>query len=181
MLQEKGKLNVADEITRFIPSYPTHEKKITLHHLLTHTSGIKNYTSMSSIREISKKELTPDELINFFKNQPMDFDPGEAYKYSNSGYVILGRIIELVSGQSYASFMQEHIFDILEMTSSSYASHSKITPNKAYGYHKRKEFINANYISYSLPYAAGSLFSTVEDMLKWQNAITNNRLIKQKK
>ncbi|MBG7631507.1 MAG: beta-lactamase family protein, partial [Bacteroidetes bacterium] len=107
MLMEKGKLNLDDEITKFIPDYPTNEHKITIHHLLTHTSGIKSYTSMKKLNKISKQDLTPLELIDFFKNEPIDFVPGEKFKYNNSGYVILGYIIEKVTGQPYANFVEE--------------------------------------------------------------------------
>ncbi len=177
MLMEQGKLDLNDQITKFIPDYPTHGKAITIHHLLTHTSGIKNYTRMKAITGIAKKDLTPLELINFFKNETMDFEPGEQFKYNNSGYVILGHIIEFLSGQSYASFVEENIFKKLNMTSSSYATHTKIIKNKVSGYHKRNNYTKNMHISYSLPYAAGSLLSNIDDMLKWQEAIKNNLLI----
>jgi CubicO group peptidase (beta-lactamase class C family) len=97
MLMEQGKLNLEDEITKYIPDYPTHGKTITIHHLLTHTSGIKSYTDMKGFGEIVRNDMSPIELINFFKNEPIDFDPGEEYKYNNSGFFILGHIIEVVS------------------------------------------------------------------------------------
>jgi len=177
MLTEKGKLNLDDEITKFIPSYPTNGNKVTIHHLLTHTSGIKNYTRMKALRNISKQDLTPIELIDFFKNEPMDFVPGEQFKYNNSGYIILGYIIELLSGQSYASFVEENIFKKVGMTSSFYASRRKIIKNRTSGYHNRNGYINARHISFTLPYASGSLMSNADDMLKWQEALKNNKLI----
>ncbi|PZX49614.1 serine hydrolase domain-containing protein [Algoriphagus chordae] len=178
MLMEQGKLQLDDEITKFIPDYPTRGKSITVHHLLTHTSGIKSFTSMKSLRAIEKQDLTPTELIDFFKNEEMDFDPGEEYKYNNSAYVILGYIIEVVSGDTYADFVEKNIFQKLEMNSSQYASHSQVIPNRAYGYHQKGEYANKNYISLSLPYSSGSLMSTVDDMLKWNEAIKNNLLLK---
>lgn len=180
MLLEDGKLNLYDEITKYIPEYPTQGKTITIHHLLTHTSGIKNYTKMKGLMDISKTDLTPSELIDFFKNEPMDFSPGEEYKYNNSGYIILGYIIESISGKSYADFVEENIFKKIGMTSSFYASHKKVIKNRIPGYHNRDGFINAMHISYTLPYSAGSLLSNVEDMLKWQNALTNYILISKK-
>ncbi|MDR7128188.1 CubicO group peptidase (beta-lactamase class C family) [Algoriphagus sp. 4150] len=177
MLMEQGKLQLEDQITKFIPDYPTRGKNITIHHLLTHTSGIKSFTGMKSLRAIERQDLAPPELIDFFKNEPMDFDPGEAFKYNNSGYVILGYIIEILSGKSYAEFVQENIFDKLEMTSSQYANHSEVIENRAYGYHQKDKYVNKNYVSLSLPYASGSLMSTVDDMLKWNKAIKNNKLI----
>ena len=108
MLEEQGKLSLSDPITKFIPDYPTHGKTITVHHLLNHTSGIKSYTSIGDLRQIARQDKTLDELIDFFKNEPMDFDPGEDYRYNNSGYVLLGKIIEVVSGETYAYFIDSN-------------------------------------------------------------------------
>ncbi|MEH6535950.1 MAG: serine hydrolase domain-containing protein [Psychroserpens sp.] len=180
MLMEKGKLNLDDKITKFIPDYPTNGHKITIHHLLTHTSGIKSYTSMKKLNEISKQDLTPLELIDFFKNEPIDFVPGEKFKYNNSGYVILGYIIEKVTGQSYANFVEEQIFKTLKMTASQYASNSEVIQNRASGYQDNEGYINTREISFTLTYSAGSLMSSVSDMFTWQEAIKNNLLISKK-
>lgn len=177
MLMEKGKLNLEDTITKYIPDYPTQEHRITIHHLLTHTSGIKNFTKVKGLSKIAKQDLTPLEFLDFFKNEPMDFAPGDEFKYSNSGYVLLGYIIEKITGQSYAEFVEEHIFKKLEMTSSQYASHGKIIPNRASGYHNRGGYTNRWAISFTLPYASGSLMSNVNDLFIWQEAINGNRLI----
>lgn len=177
MLVEKGKLNLDDDITKYIPDYPTKGHKITVHHLLTHTSGIKDFTRIKGLNDISKKDLTPIELINFFKNESMGFVPGEQFKYNNSGYIILGYIIETITGQSYADFVEEQIFKKLGMTTSQYASHNKVIQNRASGYQNKKGYVNSREISFTLPYASGSLMSTVDDMFKWQEAIKNNLLI----
>jgi CubicO group peptidase (beta-lactamase class C family) len=180
MLMEKGELNLDDEITKFIPDYPTNGNKITIHHLLTHTSGIKSYTSLKKLNAISKQDLTPLALIDFFKNEPIDFVPGEKFKYNNSGYVILGYIIEKVTGQPYANFVEEQIFKKLNMTASQYANNSKVIQNRASGYQDNEGYINTREISFTIPYSAGSLMSTVSDMFKWQEAIKNNLLISKK-
>ncbi|CAM1367631.1 CubicO group peptidase, beta-lactamase class C family [Tenacibaculum sediminilitoris] len=178
MLLEEGKLSLEDDITKFIPNYPTKGKQITIHHLLTHTSGIKSYTSMRKFGEVMTKDESPLKFIDFFKNEPMDFEPGEKYKYNNSGYFILGYIIEKVSRMSYPKFVEERIFKKLNMNSSCYGSHTKLIKNRATGYQKRNEgFVNAQYISLTLPYAAGSIMSNVDDMLQWQKAISNNILV----
>jgi len=179
MLLEQGKLKLDDEITKFLPDYPTHGKTITVHHLLTHTSGIKSYTSMEGIRDIARKELSPIELIDFFKNEDMDFEPGEEYRYNNSGYIILGYIIEKLSDQSYAEFVAENIFEKIGMNASTYGSMTKIIKNRASGYQDNDGYVNANFLDLSIPYAAGSLMSNVDDMLKWQQAIKKNVIIKQ--
>lgn len=178
MLEEQGKLSIEDEITKFIPDYPTLGKKITVHHLLTHTSGIKSYTDMGNLQDVARTDMEPMEIIDFFKNEPMDFDPGTDYRYNNSGYILLGYIIEKVSGMYYADFVQEKMFDPLGMTASYYGSKTALIPNRAVGYMPTESgFRNADYLSMTLPYAAGSLMSTVDDLLKWQNAITHDKLI----
>lgn len=179
MLEEEGKLNLQDDITKFLPDYPTKGQKITVHHLLTHTSGIKSYTSMQKFGEVATKDEEPLKFIDFFKNEPMDFNSGEKYLYNNSGYFILGYIVEKVSGMSYPKFLEENIFKKLNMDNSYYGSHRKLIKNRASGYQKRGEdYLNAQYISLTLPYAAGSIMSNVDDMLKWQKAISNNSLVK---
>lgn len=177
MLAEQRKLKLDDEITKFIPDYPTQGNLITIHHLLTHTSGIKDFTTMKSIKNIAREDLSPKELVDFFKNEPMDFKPGEQYKYCNSGYVLLGYIIEKVSGETYEEFITKHIFEKAEMKNSFYASHEKVIKNRVSGYRERDGFVNANYISFSIPFASGAIMSTVDDLLKWQNAINDNVLL----
>ncbi|WP_264532317.1 serine hydrolase domain-containing protein [Flavobacterium sp. N502540] len=177
MLAEQGKLKLDDEITKFIPDYPTNGNKITLHHLLTHTSGIKDFTGMKAIKDIARRDLSPKELVDFFKNEPVDFKPGEQYKYCNSGYVLLGYIIEIVSGQTYEEFVTQHIFKKIVMENTYYASHDKIIKSRVSGYRNRDGFINANYISFSIPYASGSIMSNVDDLWKWQNAVRSNTLL----
>jgi len=177
MLMEKGKLRLDDEITKYIPDYPIRGHKITIHHLLNHTSGIKSFTSVKGLNAIANDDMEPLEVIDFFKNEPMDFAPGDQFKYNNSGYVILGYIIEKASGISYGDFVEQRIFEKLGMSSSYYASHSKVIPNRASGYRKGKTYTNSRHISYSIPFASGSLMSTVDDMLKWEEAIKNHVLL----
>jgi CubicO group peptidase (beta-lactamase class C family) len=178
-LVEAGKLDLDAEITTYIKDYPTHGHKITIKHLLNHTSGIKSYTSMKKWdSEERKKDYTPAELVDFFKNEPMDFAPGEKFSYNNSGYILLGHIIELVSGESYADYLQSHIFTPLKMNHSSYDSSAKIIKNRAYGYGQTDGvYQNAPFLSMSQPYAAGSLLSTVDDLYTWYQAILNDKVI----
>lgn len=177
MLAEQGKLQLNDKITKYIPDYLMDGNVITIHHLLTHTSGIKDFTSMKSIKDIARRDLSPKELVDFFKNEPIDFKPGEQYKYCNSGYVLLGYIIEIVSGQTYEDFITQTIFKKVGMENSYYASHDKIIKNRVSGYREKEGFVNANYISFFIPYASGSIMSTVDDLMKWQNAINANVLL----
>ncbi|HMR89012.1 MAG TPA: serine hydrolase [Saprospiraceae bacterium] len=178
-LMEQGKLSLQDDITKFIPDYPTHGHKITVEHLLTHTSGIKSYTNMIEFGPISRLDKKPEELIQFFKNQPMEFAPGTKWNYNNSGYFLLGYIIEKVSGKTYPEYIEENIFKALGMNNSYYGSDSKIIKNRAAAYGKDdKGFVNAEPLSMTLPYAAGSLQSTVEDLYKWNQAVQTYKLVK---
>ena len=133
---EQGKLNLQDDITKFIPDYPMHGHKITIEHLLTHTSGIQSYTGMKDFREKMALDLKPTELINHFKNQPMEFAPGTKWKYNNSGYFLLGYIIEKISGKTYPQYVEDNFFKPLGMSNSLYGSDSKIVKNRAGAYDK---------------------------------------------
>ena len=178
-LAEEGKLDLQDDITKYIEDYPTHGHTITIEHLLTHTSGIKSYTGMLEwTAEVRKKDFTPPELIDFFKNQPMDFVPGEEFRYNNSAYFILGYIIELVSGTPYDTYIAETFFKPLGMKNSYYGSTSRIIPNRAAGYAMGEEgYKNDDFLSMTQPYAAGSLLSTVDDLYTWYTAVMSKEVI----
>lgn len=177
MLEQQGKLRVSDPISKFIPDYPSGDK-ITIHNLLTHTSGIKDFTKMKALADIAQKEMTPKMMVDFFKNEPVDFQPGEKFDYNNSGYVLLGYLIELTSGETYEDFITNHIFRKAGMDHSYYASDRKVILQRAYGYHQKTySYVNKTAISFSVPFSSGSLMSTLADMLKWQNALNQNLLI----
>lgn len=177
ILMEQGKLSIQDPLSKYIADYPR-GTEITLHHLLNHTSGIKDYTRIPELRNRTRLDMTPEELINTFKNLPLEFEPNEKYDYSNSGYVLLGYIIEQLSGMSYGEFIKANIFDKLGMNNSYYADNYRVVANKAYGYQLYGgRYENAEYMSPTFPYAAGSLMSTVDDMFLWNKAIHNNTLI----
>lgn len=181
MLEEQGKLKVTDPVSKYIPDYPAGDK-ITIHHLLTHTSGIKDFTKMKSLSEIAQKEMTPKMMVDFFKNEAMDFAPGEKFVYNNSGYVLLGFLIELTSGENYEAFIKKNIFDKAGMTHSYYASDRRLISKRAYGYHKKEpSYVNKTSISFSVPFSSGSLMSTTGDLLKWQNALNKNTLLSAEK
>ncbi len=178
-LMEQGKLSLQDEITKFIPDYPTQAYSITVEHLLTHTSGIKSYTNVPDYIKNVRNDMTPEELVNSFKNLPMEFAPGTRWNYNNSGYVLLGYIIEKVTGKSYADYIQENFFTPLGMTSTCYGSDTKIIKNRAYGYQRGGEgIVNSDYCSMTQPYAAGSIMSTVGDLFKWHQALYAGKLVK---
>lgn len=178
MLAEQGKLDIEDKIEGYIPEYAKIGKDITIHHLLNHTSGIKNKTLLSENQNNSKTDKSPKELITYFKDESLEFIPGEKFKYSNAGYILLGQIIEKVSKQSYGEFIKENIFDKIGMTSSYYGNTKHSIPNRTAGYIiEQNEFINPDYMNLSLAYSAGAILSNTKDLLKWQNALLSNTLL----
>jgi CubicO group peptidase (beta-lactamase class C family) len=178
MLAEQGKLSLQDDITRFLPDYPTKGHRITIEHLLQHKSGIRNYTSMPAFWRGNEEDKSVAQMIEFFKDEPLDFSPGERFAYSNSGYFLLGAIIEKVSGMSYADFIAKHIFEPLEMRDSAYEGKERSAKRRVAGY--RDGFLGykpAREISMTLPYSAGALVSTVDDLARWDAAIADGKLL----
>jgi CubicO group peptidase (beta-lactamase class C family) len=172
-LAEQGKLKIDDPVSKYYTDAPPAWAKVTIKHLLTHTSGIPTYTALPDFfaRE-ARLPHTPEELIKLTRDRPLDFDPGTKYAYDNSGYILLGWIVEKVSGQSYADYLQQHIFGPLGMSHSGYDSSEKIIPHRASGYRfDDKGWSNAPFLDMSGPYAAGSLYSDVDDMLVWDQAL----------
>ena len=178
MLEEQGKLSTNDDIKKYLPDFETGKHTVTIHHLLNHTSGIPSYTGMNEWAVKWREDVSVNELIDMFNKQPFDFDPGEKWLYNNSGYILLGAIIEKVSGMSYGEFIQQNIFDKLGMTNSTYGDRKTYIPNRACGYEKTGTgFTNAEYLGKNQAYAAGAIISTVDDMWKWQQALIDNKLI----
>lgn len=179
-LAEQGKIDLQANVSTYLPNYPKASgEKITIHHLLTHTSGIPNYTSFRNfMRGHSRDFYTPDEFVRMFADSTLEFVPGEKFAYSNSGYFLLGVIIEKVSGTSYEQLLQENILTPLKMEDTGYDHFGTILPNRASGYEKRGEaYVNADYLDMSIPYAAGSLYSTVEDLFIWDQALYTDQLL----
>lgn len=177
-LVEQGKLAIDDPIAKYLPEYPTQGKTITIEHLLTHTSGIRSYTGMSAWRPPMIKELSVAEMIDVFKGEPLDFAPGERWLYNNSGYFLLGAIIEKITGQTYEQFVEREIFAPLGMTHSFYGSHARVIPRRVPGYEKRNgQYVNAAYLSMTQPYAAGSLLSSVDDLALWDAALSAGKAL----
>src|SRR5215469_5337643 len=178
-LQEAGKLSVDDPVSKYYTDAPDAWKGITIRHLLTHTSGIPSYTSIPHFFDgEAKLDRTPEQIIKLTADKPLEFEPGSKFVYDNSGYIILGYIIEKVSGEHYADYVQHHIFDPLGMKSSGYDVSETIIPNRAAGYRFEKDkYVNAEYLSMTEPFSAGSLYSTVGDMLVWDQALYAGKLL----
>ena len=151
-LQEQGKLNVQDPIGKYVPNSPEAWKKVTIHHLLSHTGGVPSYTSVPEYGKQMREASKPLDFIERFKNKPLDFEPGTKHVYSNSGYFLLGVIVEQVSSKSYEAYLKENIFDKADMQDSGYDWDSKILKNRAAGYQREKgELRNAAFLDMGQP------------------------------
>lgn len=179
ILQEQGKLSVDDKLTKYIPDYPNGDK-ISIHHLLTHTSGIHNFTDDAHYDSIMVLPHTLTKTISYFKDKKLDFEPGEKFSYSNSGYILLSYIIEKASGKSYPEFITTQIFEPLGMKNSGVFDGNKLIKNLALGYTEGDNGLeNTAYIDMSIPSGAGALYSTVEDLQLWDRAFYSEKLVKQ--
>lgn len=178
LLEERGKLSTDDIVKKYMPDAPAAWDKITIYNLLTHTSGIPNFTSFPDYRSSEGTPTTPAQLVARFRDKPLDFQPGEKWSYSNSGYVLLGYLIEKISGQTYQNFIQENFFKPLGMNDSGYDSNSAIILNRASGYAPGPGGpVNAGYIDMSIPFSAGALYSTTHDLLRWDEALYGGKVL----
>lgn len=178
-LVEAGKIALTDPITKFLPNYPTQGNTVTIHHLLTHTSGIKSYTSLGpKFWTQSRLDLSDSAMMAMFMNEPFDFAPGAKYQYNNSAYYLLGVIIEKVSGLPYRKYIGERLLPPLGIRNTLFCEESPIIPNRAQGYEVRDDkVVNDDPISMNTPGAAGSICSTVLDLLSWRHALFSGRVV----
>ncbi len=181
MLQERGKLNVNEPICKYLADCPALWQPITIKNLLTHTSGIQNYTDLPDFTKNAILPTSSAQMIALLRDKPLLFNPGEKYVYSNSGYFLLGTIIEKASGKTYAGFLQENIFSPLGMKSTGYDTPQPIIKNRAAGYQSENgEIVNAPYMDMTVPFAAGAMYSTTGDLLLWDQALYIEKLISKK-
>jgi CubicO group peptidase (beta-lactamase class C family) len=179
LLEERGKLNINDPVKKYMPDAPAAWDKVTVFHLLTHTSGIPSFTGFPDYPKIEPFATTPERLVASFRDKPLEFEPGEKWNYDNSGYVLLTYLIEKVSGMSYEKFVRDNIFTPLDMKDSGYDSNSSVIPRRAAGYTRANDRVdNAGFINMTVPQGAGALYSTTEDLLKWEQALFGGKLLK---
>jgi CubicO group peptidase (beta-lactamase class C family) len=176
-LQEEGKLSVNDKLSKYIPDFPRGDE-VTLRHLLTHTSGIHSYTDEPDFLNRVTNATTSEAVIEEMKKYPYDFDPGAKWSYDNSGYMLLGHIVERVSGQNYGDFLRENFFQPLGMTNTGVYRAHPVPPHEALGYSLgTKGFKRALNWDMSWAGGAGVLFSTVEDLYRWNEGVFNGRVL----
>ncbi|SFB72777.1 serine hydrolase [Massilia yuzhufengensis] len=179
LLADEGKLALSDPNTNYLPGYPTQGKTITIEHLLTHTSGIVSYTGKPGFPQQAPQDITVAAQIDSFKNDPLQFEPGSTWRYNNSGYYLLGAIIEKVSGQPYHAFLEQRIFLPLGMSHTAYEGHERSKWPSAAGHSLAANgFGPARQLGKNQSYAAGELVSTVDDLAKWEATIAGKKLLK---
>ena len=177
-LRERGKLKLEDSVCAHLTPCPDAWKPVTIHHLLTHTSGIPTYTAIPAWRETNMVPKTVEQMLAIFRDLPLQWTPGEKFAYNNSGYFMLGAVIEKVTGRKYEEALQEMILTPLALTDTGYDWPGPILTRRAAGYQGRGPgLVNAAALDMQQPYAAGSLYSTVEDLLKWDQALYTDRLL----
>jgi CubicO group peptidase (beta-lactamase class C family) len=179
LLEERGKLHLEDDLRTVLTEYPSDGPAITIERLLNHTSGIKGYTEMPEFWSRSREDLTPAQMLELFSKLPLEFAPGKRWQYSNSGYYLLGLIVERVSGRTYAEFLRAEIFEPLGLAETTYLDDRPIVENRAEGYELDDgQIVNDAYLSMRTPFSAGALGSSVGDLLRWQAALAGGRLLR---
>jgi CubicO group peptidase (beta-lactamase class C family) len=185
MLVEEGKVQLEDKIAKYFPDAPETWNRITIRHLLTHTSGIQNHVAVPGYLNIFKTSITSEttpareELLRMFFKLPLEFQPGETWAYDNTGYYLLGIVIEKASGKTYWQFLEERIFKPLGMAATRNTEPTPLVPNRASGYKWVKDhFENRPILAPFVAFSAGSILSTVEDMAKWDAALYTEKLLK---
>lgn len=174
---EKGMIALDHPIGKYFPDYPKPASdKVTVRHLLTHTSGIFNYTELRDTRS-ERTPRTVDEIISLFSSKPVEFEPGTKMKYSNSGYILLGALLEKVTGKPYEELLRRNILEPVGMRNSGYDHSETILKKRAAGYERPVTLENASFIDMSLPYSAGAMYSTVEDLYLWDQALYTDKLL----
>jgi CubicO group peptidase (beta-lactamase class C family) len=179
-LVEQGKISLQDSIQKYIPDFPSKGYTITIENLLTHTSGIPDYSNADTTHNpyIERHDFTPQQIIKYFDYMPPEFKPGTKFNYSNSGYVLLAYIIQQVTGKDYHQYIKENVIDRTGLQHTFFDNEHTIIPNRVEGYTRDKGFFeNCEYQTASMAFGCGDLMSTTEDLYKWNKALLDYKLV----
>jgi D-alanyl-D-alanine carboxypeptidase len=177
-LVDEGKLDIDSDVTKYVPEAPTQGRKITVRRLLNHTSGIYSFTSLPDAAANERLDLSHEQVLSLFKDKPFDFEPGTAWRYNNSAFYMAGMVVERVTKQDYGVYVREHVFKPLGMTSAQMCDARTVVPQIASGYDRdHGSLVNAAFLSWKLPFAAGAICATATDLLKWQAALDEGRVL----
>jgi D-alanyl-D-alanine carboxypeptidase len=178
LLEQDGKLSTADSVCKYLPNCPESWRSITLHHLLTHSSGIPDLVRLPEFPNMVTLPTTLDATIDHFRQLPLEFAPGTKVEYGNSGYLVASRVLEIVSGRSYEQFLHDRIFEAAGMKDTGYDHPASVLKARASGYVKDEGIVqNAPYIDMSIPSGAGALYSTANDLLRYMTELTSGKIL----
>ena len=171
-LVHQGKLNLDDDVTKYVPEAPTQGHRVTVRQLLNHTSGIYSFTSLPEAEANERLDLTHEQVLALFKDKPFFFEPGIAWRYNNSGFYLAGMVVESVTKTDYGTYVREHLFKPLGINSAQLCDARMVVPHIASGYDRDQgNLVHAAFLSWKLPWAAGAICATATDLLKWQAAL----------
>ena len=177
-LADQGKLSLDDDVKKFIPEAPTQSRHVTIKQLLNHTSGIFSFTSLPDALNNERFDMSHEQVFDLFRNKPFDFEPGTRWRYDNSAFYLAGVVVERVTKQDYATYVREHVFKPLDMETASLCDAKMIVPHLASGYEVAKgKLLNASFLSWKLPWAAGAVCATATDLIKWEAALDSGRVL----
>lgn len=177
-LVDEGKLQLDDDVTKYVPEAPTLGHHVTVRQLLNHTSGIYSFTSLADAANNERLELTHEQVLGLIKDKSFEFEPGTRWRYDNSAFYIAGMVVERVTKQEYGAYVREHVFKPLGMSSASLCDASMVVPHLASGYEMEGgALVNAAFMSWKLPFAAGAICATATDLLKWEAALDTRRVL----
>ncbi len=178
-LVERKSVSLDDHLNKFIPGFPTHGRTIAVRHLLNHTSGISSYTDIGArFGRVARMDLAPDSLIHIVANDSLQFEPGQQFYYNNTGYFMLGMVIEKVTGTKYGDYLEANLFKQTGLSHTRYCDSRRIIPHRAQGYDRPPSgLVNTDFLSMQLPAAAGSLCSTIGDLVSWTMQLNSTRVV----
>jgi CubicO group peptidase (beta-lactamase class C family) len=177
-LVDEGKLRLDDDVTKYVPEAPTLGHHVTVGQLLNHTSGIYSFTSLPDGDANERLDLTQAQVLGLIKGKPFDFEPGTRWRYDNSAFYLAGMVVERVTKQEYGAYVREHVFKPLGMSSASLCDARMVVPHLASGYEMDgHNLVNAAFVSWKLPFAAGAVCAAATDLLKWEAALDSGRVL----
>src|SRR5690349_3447524 len=177
-LVDQGKLRLDDDVTKYVPEAATQGRHVTVRQLLNHTSGIYSFTSLPNAADNERLELTHEQVLGLIKDRPFDFEPGTRWRYDNSAFYLAGMVVERVTKQDYGTYVREHIFKPLGMRSASLCYARMVVPHLASGYEvDHGALVNAEFMTWKLPFAGGAICATATDLLRWEAALDAGRVL----
>jgi len=177
-LADQGRLRLDEDVTKYVPEAPTQGRRVTVRQLLNHTSGIYSFTSLPDAEANERRNLTHEQVIALIRGRPFDFEPGMAWRYDNSAFYLAGMVVERVTGQDYGIYVRSRVFEPIGMDSARLCDAGMLVPRLASGYQAaRDKLVPAALMDWKLPFAAGSICATATDLLKWQAALDEKRVL----